>query len=77
MSALGQKRTCAAQNGMSALPPKWTFVGQKRNMMRYALCGCAMPLRAIQKRVSYTHPPTIRERCACVRYPTNQALAQI
>ena len=22
MSALGQKRTCAAQNGMSALPPK-------------------------------------------------------
>ena len=22
MSALGQKQTCAAQNGMSALPPK-------------------------------------------------------
>ena len=27
MSALGQKQTCAAQNGMSALPPKADMCG--------------------------------------------------
>ena len=27
MSALGQKRTCAAQNAMSALPPKADMYG--------------------------------------------------
>jgi hypothetical protein len=32
MSALGQKRTCALQNGMSALPPKADIRGAKRNV---------------------------------------------
>ena len=32
MSALGQKRTCAVQNGMSALPPKADMCGAKRDV---------------------------------------------
>ena len=32
MSALGQKRTCAVQKGMSALPPKADMCGAKRNV---------------------------------------------
>src|SRR5215475_873875 len=44
MSALGQKRTCAVQNGMSALPPKATSnatdgmpaKGQKRTLPKRA-----------------------------------------
>ena len=32
MSALGQKQTCAAQNVMSALPPKADICGANRNV---------------------------------------------
>ena len=32
MSALGQKRTCAAQKGMSALPPKADMCGATRDV---------------------------------------------
>ena len=32
MSALGQKRTCAVQNGMSALPPKADMCGAQANV---------------------------------------------
>ena len=32
MSALGQKQTCAAQNGMSALPPKADMCGATRDV---------------------------------------------
>ena len=32
MSALGQKRTYAAQKGMSALPPKADMCGANRNV---------------------------------------------
>ena len=32
MSALGQKRTCAVQNGMSALPPKADMCGATRDV---------------------------------------------
>jgi hypothetical protein len=32
MSALGQKRTCAMQNGMSALPPIADMCGAKRDV---------------------------------------------
>ena len=43
MSALGQKRTCAVQNGMSALPPKADMCGA-----RCPLCAnsghCGEPL---------------------------------
>ncbi len=32
MSALGQKKTCAVQNGMSALPPKADMCGATRDV---------------------------------------------
>ena len=32
MSALGQKRTCAVQKGMSALPPKADMCGATRDV---------------------------------------------
>ena len=36
MSALGHKRTCAAQKGMSALPPK-ADIDQRRAHLEYPL----------------------------------------
>ena len=35
MSALGQKRTCAAQNAMSALPPKADILCVERNVSEH------------------------------------------
>ena len=51
MSALGQKQTCAAQKGMSALPPKADMCGAKRNVRfvpiadiaRYIAPPCSSP----------------------------------
>jgi hypothetical protein len=34
MSALGQKQTCAVQNGMSALPPK-ADIGRRHSDVRF------------------------------------------
>jgi len=53
MSALGQKQTCAAHNGMSALPPIATVKADIRNAScplypesGYVQCTGACPLRA-------------------------------
>ena len=36
MSALGQKQTCAVQNGMSALPPKADIVSDQVQLQQMA-----------------------------------------
>ena len=52
MSALGQKRTCAAQNAMSALPPKADMCAATRDVrfvpeadIRCRLSMCQLPDR--------------------------------
>jgi len=37
MSALGQKQTCALQNGMSALPPKATLIASACEPLKVAV----------------------------------------
>ena len=45
MSALGQKRTCAAQYGMSALPPKADMCGATRDVRFVPIADIAHPSR--------------------------------
>ena len=43
MSALGHKRTCAVQNGMSALPPKADMCGAITNVRLVPIADIVCP----------------------------------
>jgi hypothetical protein len=70
MSALGQKQTCAAQNGMSALPPKADMPGATRDVrfvpiadMRTTRTGglgssCRWPVRNRHRNATLVSPYT-------------------
>jgi len=76
MSALGQKQTCAAQKGMSALPPIATAKADSRKMVMSALhpkgdmCGAASDVRYGPKADTECRsplPPTPEERMRLFR----------
>ena len=50
MSALGQKRTCAAQKGMSALPPKADMCGATRDVRFVPKADIAPLIRSPRRR---------------------------
>ena len=50
MSALGQKRTCAVQNGMSALPPKADMCGAKRYVRFVPVADIDASIRLLRQR---------------------------
>ena len=49
MSALGQKQTCAAQNGMSALPPKADMCGALGDVCFMPIADIAASLDALRE----------------------------
>ena len=52
MSALGQKQTCAVQNGMSALPPKADMCGAQVDVRLVPIADIPQVIRANRKTAS-------------------------
>ena len=50
MSALGQKQTCAVQNGMSALPPKADMCSATRHVRFVPIADIATSIRSPRRR---------------------------
>ena len=56
MSALGHKRTCAAQNGMAALPPKSGHKSAVRDLSN--LMSALLPKMSALSPIADIHPLT-------------------
>ena len=65
MSALGHKRTCAAQNGMSALPPK------------AGMCGPQEEPRWTRNDVRFGHKQIFRGATAMSALPPKQTIVAL
>ena len=60
MSALGQKQTCAAQNAMSALPPKADMCGATRDVRFVPIADIANRSVSWQASLAFTQDLTSR-----------------